>query len=93
VFVKEHNVLHKNRKLAETSKGLFRIPNIHENVMALIRGKNSIHDNLVNTDLLVKYNRPKNTDETQTPKNVEPEPEIKGNSTNPERQYNKRIFV
>jgi hypothetical protein len=39
-------------------KGPFRITKVSENSTALIRGKNAKHNNLVNTNLLVKYNRP-----------------------------------
>ena len=55
VLLKEHNFLHKNRKIAETFKGPFKVTKVHENGTALIRGKHSKHDNLVNTSQLVKY--------------------------------------
>ena len=51
VLLKEHNFLYKNKKLAETFKGPFRITKVHQNGTALIRGKSSKHDNLVNTNL------------------------------------------
>jgi hypothetical protein len=39
VLLKEHNFLHKNGKLAETFKGLFRVAKVNENSTALSRGK------------------------------------------------------
>ena len=59
VLMKEHNFLHKNRKIAETFKGPFRVTQVNENGTVLIRGRSAKHDNLVNNNLLVKYLTPK----------------------------------
>ena len=68
--MKEHNFLHKNRKLAETFKGPFRVTWVNENGTVLIRSKTAKHDNLVNANLLVKYLRPidKTEKEKEAPK-------------------------
>jgi ribosomal protein L13 len=52
VFLKEHNFLHKNKKLAETFKRLFRITFLNDNRTALHRSKTAKKVNLVNTNLL-----------------------------------------
>jgi hypothetical protein len=59
-----------NRKLAEPFKGPFRITKVRENGTALIRGKNSKHADLVNTNLLVKYNKPHNETQKTLRKNT-----------------------
>ncbi len=52
VLTKEHNLLNKNRKLAQTFKGPFKITKVHLNVTAMIRTRTSKHDHLVNIYLL-----------------------------------------
>jgi hypothetical protein len=53
--MKENNFLCKNKNLA---KPLTKITKVHANGTALIRTKTSKHELLVNTNLLVKYNKP-----------------------------------
>jgi hypothetical protein len=76
VLKKKHN---KKRKLAKTFNGPFRITKVHSNGTVSIRTKTSKHDHLVNTYLLVKYDKP-HTRENQDVENQEqnfkiPEPE------------------
>jgi hypothetical protein len=44
--------------LAKAFKVSFRITKVNQNGTALIRGKSAKHDNLMKTDLLVKFARP-----------------------------------
>jgi hypothetical protein len=39
VCLKDHNFNHKNKKMAETFEGLFRITKVHENGTALTKAK------------------------------------------------------
>jgi hypothetical protein len=80
VLLKEHNFLHKNTKLAKTFKGPFQVKKVHENGTVLIRNKNARNDNLVNANMLVKYNQPGNENETET-----------SNTSNPENSDDKSI--
>jgi hypothetical protein len=63
--MKGHNFLNKNRKLAETFKEPFKITKVHSNGTVLITTKASKQDHLVNSNLLVKYKKPKGTREKQ----------------------------
>jgi hypothetical protein len=61
----------QNRKLAQTS---VRFTKVHDNGTTLIRGKTARHDNLVNTNLFVKYYRPEEENEKEKlAENVEKE--------------------
>jgi hypothetical protein len=80
VLMKEHNFMHKNRKLAETFKGPFKITKV-----LLIRTKPSKHNHLVNTNLLVKYNAPPSFEHHQNNQDQIGEEISK-------RKYQKRIF-
>jgi hypothetical protein len=48
--------------MSETFKEPSKITKVHPNGTSLIRTKTSKHYHLVNTNLQVKYNEPKNTD-------------------------------
>ena len=61
VFLKIHNFLHKNRKLAKTFKGPFIVVKLNEKDTVKIKTKYGEHDQLLNQNLLVKYKQQKLT--------------------------------
>ena len=89
----------QEQKIGRSFKGPFIITRVHENGTALIRSKSAKHDNLVNTNLLVKYNRP--GDEKEKAKEIAIENESSADEEEqndqretietPKRKYNKRI--
>jgi hypothetical protein len=81
--MKEHNFSAKT-KIGQPFKGPFKITKVHSNGTALIRTKSSKDDHLVNTNLLVKYNKPILFEKTQVldnknqeDKNPEPNSDVK----------------
>ena len=93
VLLKEHNFLHKNRKLADTFSGPLGIIKSQKIGTALIRSKTANHSNLVNKNLLVKYSRTEDEKEKRNCKqdgknSKEKEPE---NSDQANKNISKRI--
>jgi hypothetical protein len=79
--------------LAKTIKGPFKITKVNDKITTLIWSKYSKNDNLVNTNLFVKYNRPNDNIETQEHKEVKyadnSEPR---NDADHKRQYEKECL-
>ena len=89
VLLKVQNFLGKNRKLAETFKGPYTVSKVNENGTIRIKTKCAKHDQLVNQNLLIKYNLRKEDEEEQKEEQQNKEetaiPPVK-------RTYKKRIF-
>ena len=55
VLLKIQNFLGKNKKLAETYKGQYKITKVNDNGTVTMKTKCARHDQLVNQNQLVKY--------------------------------------
>ena len=65
VLLKVQNFLGKNKKLAETFKGPYTVSKVNPNGTIRIKTKCAKHDQLVNQNLLIKYNLRKEEEEEQ----------------------------